>query len=210
MFSFFARVSVLSASNPGQTPSSFIGDDGVKIPGFTSPIPRSSVPPAILQASSNLFQRIMLEDSANVTKLNNGVFINSFEELEGEALAALNGGKVLEGLPPVYGVGPLMACEYEKGDEEGQKGCMSSIVKWLDEQSKGSVVYVSLGNRTETRREQIKDMALGLIECGYGFLWVVKLKRVDKEDEEGLEEVLGCELSSKVKEKGVVVKEFVN
>ncbi|KAG4991819.1 hypothetical protein JHK87_025276 [Glycine soja] len=210
MFSFFARVSVLSASNPGQIPSSFIGDDGVKIPGFTSPIPRSSVPPAILQASSNLFQRIMLEDSANVTKLNNGVFINSFEELEGEALAALNGGKVLEGLPPVYGVGPLMACEYEKGDEEGQKGCMSSIVKWLDEQSKGSVVYVSLGNRTETRREQIKDMALGLIECGYGFLWVVKLKRVDKEDEEGLEEVLGSELSSKVKEKGVVVKEFVD
>ena len=82
-------------------------------------------------------------------------------------------------------------------------------MKWLDEQSKGSVVYVSLGNRTETRREQIKDMALGLIECGYGFLWVVKLKRVDKEDEEGLEEVLGSELSSKVKEKGVVVYDFM-
>ncbi|XP_020207447.1 UDP-glycosyltransferase 708D1 [Cajanus cajan] len=53
-------------------------------------------------------------------------------------------------------------------------------------------------------------MALGLIESGYSFLWVVKLKVVDKEEEEGLEDVLGSELMNKVKEKGVVVKEFVD
>ena len=32
---------------------------------------------------------------------------------------------------------------------------------------------------------------------------------VDKEEEEGLEDVLGSELMGKVREKGVVVKEFV-
>ncbi|RDY12992.1 UDP-glycosyltransferase 708D1, partial [Mucuna pruriens] len=42
MFSFFAHLSVLAASNPGEHPSSFIGDV-IKIPGIASPIPRSSV-----------------------------------------------------------------------------------------------------------------------------------------------------------------------
>jgi len=74
---------------------------------------------------------------------------------------------VVRGLSPVYGIGPLMACEFENTDQ-GQKGAMSGIPEWLDEQAEGLVVvYVSLGSRTETREEQIKDMALGLIECGY-------------------------------------------
>ncbi|XP_020207450.1 UDP-glycosyltransferase 708D1 [Cajanus cajan] len=208
MLSFFAHLSVLTASDPTSQPhpSSFIRDV-VKIPGIASPIPRSSLPPPLLQPNS-LFESMFMEDSGKLAKLD-GVFINSFEELEGEALAALNQGKVVKGLPPVYGVGPIMACEFEN-EEQGQRGCMGSILEWLDGKSEGSVVYVSLGSRTETRREQIKDMALGLIESGYSFLWVVKLKVVDKEEEEGLEDVLGSELMNKVKEKGVVVKEFVD
>ncbi|KOM54610.1 hypothetical protein LR48_Vigan10g050200 [Vigna angularis] len=209
MLSFIACVSVLADSDPAAQPhpSRFIGD-AVQVPGFTSPIPRSSVPQAFLLEGSNSFQRMIMEDSRNLTKLD-GVLINSFEELEGEALAALNEGKVVRGLPPVYGIGPLMACEFENVNE-GQKNGMSWILEWLDEQAEGSVVYVSLGSRTETRREQIKDTALGLIECGYSFLWVVKLKRVDREEDEGLEDVLGSELMGKVKERGVVVKEYVN
>lgn len=209
MFSFFAHYHVLAASStdPHPHPSLFIGDE-VKIPGLALPIPRSSVPGLLLQPLKNFFQSLFMEDSCKLVKLD-GVFINSFEEFEGEALAALNEGKVVKGLPPVYGVGPLMACEFEN-EEQGQRGCMGSILEWLDGKSEGSVVYVSLGSRTETRREQIKDMALGLIESGYSFLWVVKLKRVDREEEEGLEDVLGSELMNKVKEKGVVVKEFVD
>ncbi|KAK7314793.1 hypothetical protein VNO77_33321 [Canavalia gladiata] len=210
MFSFFAHLSVLSASNPTSPhPSSFI-DDVVKIPGISSQIPRSSVPPLLLQNNS-LFETIFMEDSPKLNKLN-GVFINTFEEFEGEALAALNEGKVVKGLPPVYGVGPLMACEFEKvgEDDQGNGGCMRFILKWLDKHAKESVVYVCLGNRTATRRDQLKDMALGLISCGYSFLWMVKLKVVDREEEEeDLEDVLGSELMNKVTEKGVVVREFV-
>nr|KYP35239.1 Anthocyanidin 3-O-glucosyltransferase 2 [Cajanus cajan] len=143
-----------------------------------------------------------MEDNAKVMKLN-GVFINSFEEMEGEALTTLNEGKVVKGLPPVFGVGPLMACEFEEV-EQGKGGCMGSVLEWLDEKSEGSVVYVCLGSRTATRREQIKDMALGLTESGYSFLWVVKLKVVDKEEEEGVEDALGNELMS------MVVKEYVD
>ncbi|XP_047150177.1 UDP-glycosyltransferase 708D1-like [Vigna umbellata] len=209
MLSFLSYVSVLADSDPAAQPhpSTLVGD-AIHIPGITLPIPRSSVPPPFLLEGSNSFQRMMMEDSLKLTKLD-GVFINSFEELEGEALVALNEGKVVRGLPPVYGIGPLMTCEFENVDQ-GQKGCMSWILEWLNERAEGSVVYVSLGNRTETRREQIKDMTSGLIECGYSFLWVVKLTRVDREEKEDLEDVVGSELMSKVSEKGVVVKEFVD
>ncbi|KAK7392495.1 hypothetical protein VNO78_20935 [Psophocarpus tetragonolobus] len=209
MLSLFAHLPVLDASNPGADshPCSFIGDF-VKIPGIESPILRSSIPPLLLEPNT-LFEKIFMEDSPKLKNLN-GILINSFEEIEGEALAALNEGKVVEGLPPVYGVGPLMAGEYEKVDEGEGSGCMGSILEWLDKQGEGSVVYVCMGNRTATRKEQIKDIALGLIECGYSFLWVVKLKVVDKEEEEDLEEVLGSELMKKVKEKGMVVKEYVD
>ncbi|WVZ15161.1 hypothetical protein V8G54_012727 [Vigna mungo] len=176
MLSFVACVSVLADSDPAAQPhpSTFIGD-AVQVPGFTSPIPRSSVPLAFLLEGSNSFQRMIMEDSRNLTKLD-GVLINSFEELEGEALAALNEGKVVRGLPPVYGIGPLMACEFENVDG-GKKSGMSWILEWLDEQAKGSVVYVS---------------------------------RVDREEDEGLEDVLGSELMGKVRERGVVVKEYVD
>ncbi|KHM99745.1 hypothetical protein glysoja_023886 [Glycine soja] len=87
--------------NQGARASSFIGDD-IKIAGIASP-PRSSVLSLLLQPKS-LFESIFMEDSGNLMKLN-GIFINSFEELEGEALATLNGGIVVKGLPPVYGVG---------------------------------------------------------------------------------------------------------
>jgi UDP:flavonoid glycosyltransferase YjiC (YdhE family) len=49
------------------------------------------------------------------------------------------------------------------------------------------------------------------MRSGYNFLWVVKDKIVDKEDEEiGLDEVLGVELVEKMKEKGLVIKEWVD
>ncbi|XP_061355856.1 UDP-glycosyltransferase 708D1-like [Gastrolobium bilobum] len=204
MFSFFAHLSVLAASNPGENPASFIGDV-VEIPGI-APIARSSVPPLLLQPNS-LFERIFMEDSPKLTKLD-GILMNSFEELEPEALAALNDGRVVQGLPRVHAVGPFMPCEFEKNVDE--ESSMSSILKWFDDQNSGSVVYVCLGNRTLTRREQIKDLANGLISCGYRFLWVVKLKVVDREDDEDLEDVLGNELMMKVKEKGLVVKTFVD
>ncbi|CAI8593412.1 unnamed protein product [Vicia faba] len=196
MFSFFAYLSVLSEKNKDEIHFSFNGDV-VEIPGI-APIPRSSLPPLILQPNS-LFEKILMEDSPKLTKLN-GIFMNSFEELEGETLTALNDGRVVPGLPHVHAIGPLVPCEFEKV-RCSANDCTNSILKWLDEQAAGSVVYVCLGNKTETKREQIKDMANGYISCGFKFLWVVKLKVVDKEEEENLEDILGNEMMKKVNEK---------
>ncbi|CAK8532323.1 unnamed protein product [Lathyrus sativus] len=130
--------------------------------------------------------------------------MNSFEELEGGALTVLNDRKIVPGLPLVHAIDPLVLGEFEKV-RCSPNDCTNSILKWFDEQATGSVVYVCLGNKTQTKREQIKDMANGLISCGFKFIWVMKLKVVDKEEEKNLEDVLGNETMKKVNEKGIAI-----
>jgi hypothetical protein len=74
-------------------------------------------------------------------------------------------------------------------------------LKWLDEQPNGSVVYVSFGSQTAMSRDQSREIGNGLIKSGCRFLWVVKDKKVENEEEEGLYEVVGCELMEHMKGK---------
>lgn len=103
MFSFFAYLSVLSEKTEDKKHFSFNGDV-VEIPGI-APIPRSSFPPLLLQPNS-VFEKTLMEDSPKLTKLN-GIFLNLFGELEGDALTALNDGRVVPGFPPVHAIGAM-------------------------------------------------------------------------------------------------------
>ncbi|KAL5553684.1 hypothetical protein UlMin_041085 [Ulmus minor] len=198
MFSFFAYFPIAAASN---------SSDSFEIPGI-SPIPRSSIPPLLLNPAS-LFSNLFSQDAPKLTNLD-GILINTFEELELESLEALNGGKVIKGLPPIFPVGPFMPCEFEKG-EFSSASSSAEISKWLDLQPVSSVVFVSFGSRTALSTEQIREIAKGLVRSGFKFLWVVKQRIVDKEEkEEGLEEVLGHELMEKMKQNGLVVKHWVH
>ena len=194
MFSLFSHF-------PNFASKAILGDVLEVIPGL-KPIPRSSIPPLLLIPDS-LFANIVKEDSPKLPK-SNGVLINTFEVLESEALEAFNNRKlVIEGLPPVFAVGPLVPCEFEKGEWD-------EPLKWLNEQEDGSVAYVSFGSKTAMSRDQLREVGHGLLRSECRFLWVVKDKQVDKEDEEGLDEVVGHELIEKMKEKGLVVKKWVD
>ncbi|ONI30931.1 hypothetical protein PRUPE_1G282300, partial [Prunus persica] len=172
------------------------------------PIPRSSVSPLLLIRDS-LFSNIFLEDGPKLKNLN-GVLINTFEGLEAEALHALNGGKVTFndgfGLPPVFPVGPFVPCEFEKlqGDDDRDQ-----LRNWLDDQHDGSVVNVSFGSRTALSGDQIREVGDGLVKSGFRFLWVVKEKLVEPEEEEEGNLVIGHDLVEKLKGRGLVVKSWV-
>ncbi|KAF3431547.1 hypothetical protein FNV43_RR26278 [Rhamnella rubrinervis] len=176
--------------------------DVLEIPGI-SPVPRSSIPPLLLVPDS-LFAHIFFTDSAMLNKVD-GILINTFKELEPGALEALNNRKQSEqGFPPVFAVGPFERFEFEDVDQ------CHAVSKWLDEQPEESVVYVSFGSRTAQSRDQLRELGEGLVKCGYRFLWVVKDKIVDKDEEEGVEMVVGEELMDKMKDKGLVVKHWVD
>ncbi|KAM5567322.1 UDP-glycosyltransferase 13 [Rosa sericea] len=177
------------------------GDDVVEIPSINPAVPISSVPPLLLNRSS-LFANIFMQDGPKLPRFN-GILINTFDGIETEAVELLNGGKVIEALPPLFAVGPLVPCEFEKVDDD-QLG-NAQLLKWLDDQAEGSVVYVSFGSRTALSRDQIKELGDGLVRCGFRFLWVVKEKLVDREEEEG-----SLEIMEKMKGKGLVVKHWVD
>ncbi|XP_028761960.1 UDP-glycosyltransferase 13-like [Neltuma alba] len=179
--------------------------DFVEIPGVST-IPRSSIPPLLL-LPNNVFANILLEDSPKLPK-SCGILVNSFEALESIPLESLNSGKVVKELPPVFPMGPLMPCEFEKNEREEQMN--SSPLKWLNDRSPGSVVYVSFGSRLSMAREQVREIGNGLLKTEFKFLWVVKDKKVDKEEEDDLQEVVGTDLMRRLKSKGLVVKHWVD
>ncbi|KAL5546710.1 hypothetical protein UlMin_006397 [Ulmus minor] len=172
--------------------------DFFEISGVES-LPRSWIPPPLLEEKDNPFKNYFTEGGKKTTE-SNGILINTFEGIDGEALAALNNGKVVENLPPVIAIGPLAPSNFEK----------SQPLKWLDDQPDGTVLYVSFGSRTAISREQIRELGDGLVKSGKTFLWVVKEKKVDLEDEVELIDVIGNELMEKMKEKGLVVKNWLN
>nr|KYP42144.1 Anthocyanidin 3-O-glucosyltransferase 5 [Cajanus cajan] len=101
--------------------------------------------------------------------LADGVFVNTFGELEPRTLEALGGSGHITKVP-VYPIGPIVRDRDPNVDERRR----SDVVEWLDTQEEDSVVLVSLGSGYAMTFEQIKEMALGLELSGKKFVWAVR------------------------------------
>ncbi|XP_015947947.1 hydroquinone glucosyltransferase [Arachis duranensis] len=96
-----------------------------------------------------------------------GFIENSFFELEPGAINELQ--KADSGKPPVYPVGPLVNVENGRtGDKDHE------CLRWLDDQPRGSVLFVCFGSGGTLSSAQIDELALGLEKSGQRFLWVVR------------------------------------
>ncbi|KAK7397418.1 hypothetical protein VNO78_18589 [Psophocarpus tetragonolobus] len=99
-----------------------------------------------------------------------GIIENSFLELEPGAFTELQ--KEQPGRPPVYAVGPLVRTDAGQG--QGQGSGEAECLRWLDEQPRGSVLFVSFGSGGTLSSAQINELALGLEASEQRFLWMVK------------------------------------
>ncbi|KMT17307.1 hypothetical protein BVRB_2g040010 [Beta vulgaris subsp. vulgaris] len=189
--------------------------ESVAIPGV-DPIQGEHVPPPMCNPD-HVFTRI-LEINCRYLHKAKGVLLNSFDFFEPETISALQSGKVLPNLPPIFPVGPLTSFETKKGKhsllsawyEVIKGGNGSTSISWLDNQPLSSVVFVSFGSRTSMSKDQIRELGEGLERSRMRFLWVIKTTVVDKEDKEELRELLGETFFEKIKERGLVVKQWVN
>ncbi|XP_057481925.1 UDP-glycosyltransferase 708G1-like [Actinidia eriantha] len=191
---FLSLMTYLSLSISENSPK--FGDENVEIPGL-SPIPVSCIPPPVFNPN-HLFALILLSNARFFPKAK-GLLLNTFERFESETINALNNGRVLSCLPPVHPIGPLEPSELEKGPR----------LPWLDDQSVGSVVYISFGSRTAMSKDQIRELGNGLEISGCAFLWVLKTRKVDTDDNEELQEVLEESFIERTTNRGIVVKEWV-
>ncbi|KAK9274605.1 hypothetical protein L1049_021854 [Liquidambar formosana] len=135
----------------------------VSLPGCTPLHGRDFVDP--LQDRSNQAYRLILQ-IAKRHRLAAGILVNSFLDLEPGAFKALR--EEGSGMPAVYPVGPLI--QAGSASEGDGSGCL----RWLDEQPRGSVIFVSFGSGGTLSHEQLNELAFGLEKSGQRFLWVVR------------------------------------
>ncbi|XP_073136962.1 UDP-glycosyltransferase 708G2-like [Henckelia pumila] len=170
----------------------------LQLPGL-GPVPFSSIAPQLLD--SNHFMSAILDSNIPCLSEVKGILFNSFSELESETIEALNSGRVIPDLAPVLALGPLNSFEEEKAPY--------NLLPWLDEQAPESVLYVSFGSRMALPMNQILELRDGLEKSGCKFLWVLKTNKVDKDDKEDVQTILGESFLERTKKQGVVIKGWV-
>ncbi|XP_058113885.1 scopoletin glucosyltransferase-like [Magnolia sinica] len=133
-----------------------------------------------------------------------GVIVNSFVEMEGDYVPALesfyrNGAKA-------WCVGPVLLYDevedtkQTRYDDGPNKYPTAKCIEWLDKRrtSPCSVIYVSFGTQTHISNAQLDEVALGLEMSGHPFIWVAR--SITWSPPDGMEE--------RIKERGLIIREW--
>ncbi|KGN43660.1 UDP-glycosyltransferase 74F2 [Cucumis sativus] len=109
--------------------------------------------------------------------------IHEFEPLETDAMSKIG--------PTLLTIGPTIPSYYiDKSNENDKKYELdlfkiepkeaSSTREWLKTKPKGSVIYVSFGSMAKLNTTQMVELAAGLVESNYYFIWVVRASEEEK------------------------------
>ncbi|GMH21790.1 hypothetical protein Nepgr_023632 [Nepenthes gracilis] len=167
-------------------------------PGLPT-IPATHMPEPLLDRGDPAYND-MIYFSSHLPK-SDGILVNTFDELEPVAMAAISSGSCVPDMPtpPIYNIGPLIAQEnLETGDGGRRHECFS----WLDSQPSRSVVFLCFGSRGTFELSQVREIANGLEKSEQRFLWVVKKGGSD------LGSLLPDGFLERTKEKGLVVEDW--
>ncbi|KAI9196953.1 hypothetical protein LWI28_028495 [Acer negundo] len=148
-------------------------DSQVSIPGFVNPVPVSVLP-------STLFHKLGYSTYIKLAqRFNdvNGIIVNTFSELEPYAVNSFSGSSLN---PPVYTVGPVLELKGQPNPDLDEDRC-KKILKWLDDQPESSVVFLCFGSRGSFSPAQVKEIATGLEQSEYKFLWSLRVSPPNNE-----------------------------
>lgn len=184
-------------------------DFAVEVPGVP-PIPARDMPDPLMDRSNEAFYWFVHHFS-RLWEVE-GILINTFEELETEAIKALVQGKIInpthiDRMPRFYAVGPVISSSpFEYNDEIVEDGGVD-CVKWLDNQPTSSVVFVSFGSGAALPREQVTELAAGLEQSGHRFLWVLRSPSSSylSIEETDISQLLPEGFESRIRDRGLVV-----
>ncbi|CAL5388200.1 unnamed protein product [Camellia sinensis] len=147
----------------------------ITVPGLP-PLEISDMPSfvSVPQAYPPLL-KLVVNQFANVGEAD-WVLCNTFQKLEEELVDWM--AKIW----PLRTIGPTIPSMYLDKRLQDDKEYGFSIfkpktdacMKWLDQRSNGSVVYVSFGSLAQLGVDQMEEIAWGLKNSNYYFLWVVR------------------------------------
>ena len=140
----------------------------VKLPGCVPIHGRDLLDP--IQDRTTEFYKFFLR-GAKWMRLVEGIIVNTFMELDGSVIKALEDEEVKSGT--IYAIGPII----QSGSTKQVEG--SDCLRWLDSQPRDSVLFVCFGSVGTLSYDQMKELALGLELSKQKFLWVVRIPNND-------------------------------
>ncbi|WOL14120.1 cyanidin 3-O-rutinoside 5-O-glucosyltransferase-like [Canna indica] len=116
----------------------------------------------------DMFDVLDRQEAAGTTAT---VLVNTFDELEADALVAAGKLKLIP-------IGPMVPSSLLEGTKDDVldlfKPDVKQYMEWLDSKPKKSVVYVSFGSLTVLKQRQAEEILRGLRATGRPYLWVVR------------------------------------
>ncbi|XP_011091585.1 UDP-glycosyltransferase 86A1-like [Sesamum indicum] len=124
------------------------------------------------------------------------ILCNTVEELELETLSALNQKH------PTYAIGPInFYTDLTKTSIAKSLWSESDCTQWLNSKPSGSVLYVSFGSIAESNKEEIGELAHGLLISEVYFVWVLRPDIIGGQESDVLPEGF----KDVIKNKGLIV-----
>ncbi|KAK4284558.1 hypothetical protein QN277_001375 [Acacia crassicarpa] len=154
------------------------------LPGTEIQMTRMVLPYYVMTVEDNFVSKLIkAAKQSEVTSF--GVVVNSFYELEG--IYADHYKKVLG--RRAWNIGPVSLCNRDN-KEKSYRGKQASMdardcLKWLDSKKPDSVLYICFGSRSDFTEPQLKEIAMGLEASGQNFIWVVRERKKNKEEQGG-------------------------
>ncbi|KAF9596162.1 hypothetical protein IFM89_007480 [Coptis chinensis] len=108
------------------------------------------------------------------------VLCNTVQELEPDIISALQLEK------PFYSIGPIFPRDFTKSSVATSLWPESDCSQWLDTKPHGSVLYVSFGSYAHVSKQDIAEIANGLLLSKVNFVWVLRPDIVSSDDTDPL------------------------
>ncbi|OMO84296.1 UDP-glucuronosyl/UDP-glucosyltransferase [Corchorus capsularis] len=179
------------------TPSELeMSDSEELIPGFVNPVPRRVLPLASFNKNGGYYGYLKVAQRFKDAK---GIMVNTFEEIEGYTLNCLISKG--QNYPPIYPVGPVIDFN-GPASPELDMAQRDKMMKWLDGQPESSVVFLCFGSKGSYGASQVKEIALGLEQSGFRFLW--SLRTLPPFDDQNPEEMLPEGFLERIQGKGMI------
>ncbi|GAV91869.1 UDPGT domain-containing protein [Cephalotus follicularis] len=142
-------------------------DPEILMPGFANPVPPRVLPDALFNKEGGYSSYVKLAQRFKDVK---GIIVNTFVELESYTVDSFSHAQI----PPVYPIGPVLELKGQPHLDKNQAE-YDRIMKWLDDQPQSSVVFLCFGSLGSFEVPQVREIALGLEQSGYRFLWSMRV-----------------------------------
>lgn len=158
------------------------------IPGVQSIEPTDMM--SYLQESdtSSMFHKI-IDESFNDVRGADFVICNTIQELEPQTISAL------QAKMPFYSIGPILPSEIGKRIVATSLWSESDCSQWLNTKPDGTVLYISFGSFAHVDKNDLLEIANGLLLSKISFVWVLRPDIVSTDDTDplpvGLKEEIG-------------------